>query len=201
LNTTVVRGHTAQFQCKVRSTQPPLIRWLKRIDPNSLHHLEESSSSSSQIVNAAGMTLLVLEDQRSSQTVHSGLDPQLYTNRLVIPKADDHHEGVYICVVTNPAGHIAYRAAHLTVLEENALMFAAQNCLPVHRRLRPHLGAGPFNFGSLFSPPASAQENFLEFVVQVSKTWFIHCNHPADSTAAKAATAAIAPVQVAGQEQ
>jgi hypothetical protein len=89
---------------------------LKRVDPSTLH--AENAAVASQVVNAAGMTLLVLEaDERSSQTVHSGLDAQLYTNRLVIPNAAQRHDGVYICVVTNPAGHIAYRAAHLTVLE------------------------------------------------------------------------------------
>lgn len=67
----------------------------------------------STVISANGMDLEVL-DQFKSETFER--PESIFLNRLVIPRVLPHHSGVYICVVTNPAGHMVYRSAHLTVV-------------------------------------------------------------------------------------
>ncbi|KAJ1362120.1 hypothetical protein KIN20_021545 [Parelaphostrongylus tenuis] len=82
-NTTVRVRHTAQFLCKAKSTQSPLIKWLKEIeDPMAIRHRDPNET----VVNASGINLLVLK-QTQVESVSRGAD-RLYTNRLVIPTVD-----------------------------------------------------------------------------------------------------------------
>ncbi|KJH40908.1 immunoglobulin domain protein [Dictyocaulus viviparus] len=90
-NTTVKVGHTAQFLCKAKSTQSPLIKWLKEINnPVEIRQRDPNAT----VVNASGMHLLVLEQTQVTK----------------------EHAGKYICVVTSTQGHIVYKAAHLNVV-------------------------------------------------------------------------------------
>ncbi|KHN85071.1 Fibroblast growth factor receptor-like 1 [Toxocara canis] len=108
-NSTVRVGHTAQFQCKVRSQHQPLIKWLKRVeDPSAIRRVDANAT----LIHANNMHLLLLEQPQSSSQLSDGL----YTNRLVIPNANFEHAGTYICVVTNADGDIVYRSAHLNIL-------------------------------------------------------------------------------------
>ncbi|WKY16551.1 hypothetical protein Q1695_001309 [Nippostrongylus brasiliensis] len=111
-NTTVKVGHTAQFLCKAKSTQSPLIKWLKEVDdPVAIRRRDPNAT----IVNASGMHLLVLEQTQVESVSRDGSE-HLYTNRLVIPMVAKEHAGRYICVVTSTQGHIVYKAAQLNVV-------------------------------------------------------------------------------------
>ncbi|KAJ1372054.1 hypothetical protein KIN20_034113 [Parelaphostrongylus tenuis] len=111
-NTTVRVGHTAQFLCKAKSTQSPLIKWLKEIeDPVAIRHRDPNAT----VVNASGMHLLVLEQTQVESVSREGAE-RLYTNRLVIPTVTKEHAGRYICVVTSTQGHIVYKTAQLNVV-------------------------------------------------------------------------------------
>ncbi|KAK5975524.1 Fibroblast growth factor receptor [Trichostrongylus colubriformis] len=111
-NTTVRVGHTAQFLCKAKSAQSPLIKWLKEVeDPVAVRRRDPNAT----IVNASGMHLLVLEQTQVESVSRDGPD-HLYTNRLVIPMVTKEHAGRYICVVTSTQGHIVYKAAQLNVV-------------------------------------------------------------------------------------
>ncbi|VDO48010.1 unnamed protein product [Haemonchus placei] len=111
-NTTVRVGHTAQFLCKAKSAQSPLIKWLKEVeDPDA----ERRRDPNATVVNASGMHLLVLEQTQVESVSRDGPD-HLYTNRLVIPMVTKEHAGRYICVVTSTQGHIVYKAAQLNVV-------------------------------------------------------------------------------------
>jgi hypothetical protein len=83
------------------------LQWLKQVD--DVTKLRENST----IISANGMDLEVL-DQFKSET-HERPE-SIFLNRLIIPRVMPYHSGVYICVVTNPAGHMVYRSAHLTVV-------------------------------------------------------------------------------------
>ncbi|KHJ93813.1 immunoglobulin I-set domain protein [Oesophagostomum dentatum] len=111
-NTTVKVGHTAQFLCKAKSAQSPLIKWLKEVeDPVAIRRRDPNAT----IVNASGMHLLVLEQTQVESISREGSE-HLYTNRLVIPMVTKEHAGRYICVVTSTQGHIVYKAAQLNVV-------------------------------------------------------------------------------------
>ncbi|VDO19481.1 unnamed protein product [Heligmosomoides polygyrus] len=111
-NTTVKVGHTAQFLCKAKAAQSPLIKWLKEVeDPVAVRRLDPNAT----IVNASGMHLLVLEQTQVESVSRDGAE-HLYTNRLVIPMVTKEHAGRYICVVTSTQGHIVYKAAQLNVV-------------------------------------------------------------------------------------
>ncbi|VDM74468.1 unnamed protein product [Strongylus vulgaris] len=144
-NTTVRVGHTAQFLCKAKSPQSPLIKaclwnlanhysisflhrnihkilffqWLKEVeDPAAIRRRDPNAT----IVNASGMHLLVLEQTQVESISREGSE-QLYTNRLVIPMVTKEHGGRYICVVTSTQGHIVYKAAQLNVVAGERLDF------------------------------------------------------------------------------
>lgn len=108
-NNTVRVGHTAQFQCKVKNQQQPLIKWLKRVeDPNAVRR----ANANATLIHANNMHLLLLEKPETSAELTDGIT----LNRLIIPNVRHEHSGTYLCVVTNAHGDIAYRSAFLHVL-------------------------------------------------------------------------------------
>ncbi|VDO28031.1 unnamed protein product, partial [Brugia timori] len=108
-NNTVRVGRTAQFQCKVKNQQQPLIKWLKRIeDPNVIRQ----TNANATLIHANNMHLLLLEKPETSAELSDGVS----LNRLIIPNVRYEHSGTYLCVVTNAHGDIAYRSAYLHVI-------------------------------------------------------------------------------------
>ncbi|OZC10595.1 immunoglobulin I-set domain protein [Onchocerca flexuosa] len=108
-NNTVRVGRTAQFQCKVKNQQQPLIKWLKRVeDPNAIRQ----TNANATLIHANNMHLLLLEKPETSAELSDGVS----LNRLIIPNVRYEHSGTYLCVVTNAHGDIAYRSAYLHVI-------------------------------------------------------------------------------------
>uniref|UniRef100_A0A915BZK5 receptor protein-tyrosine kinase n=1 Tax=Parascaris univalens TaxID=6257 RepID=A0A915BZK5_PARUN len=108
-NSTVRVGHTAQFQCKVKSQHQPIIKWLKRVDdPVAVRRADANAT----LIHANNMHLLLLEQPQTG----AQLSESVYSNILVIPNANVGHAGTYICVVTNADGDIMYRSAHLNIV-------------------------------------------------------------------------------------
>ncbi|CAL2049620.1 unnamed protein product [Caenorhabditis brenneri] len=119
-NISVYAGHTAQFQCKVKSHENTMIKWLKEIsDPISVRRKDPNAT----IIHANGMNLLVLEHIQTEATVPTEDMDNVYTNRLTIHKVDYHHAGKYICVVTSAEGQIVYKSAELKVLSSYDFTF------------------------------------------------------------------------------
>ncbi|CAI5456115.1 unnamed protein product [Caenorhabditis angaria] len=111
-NISVYAGHTAQFQCKVKSAENTLIKWLKEVkNPEK----EKEEDPNATIIHANGMHLLVLDHIQTETIMPTDAD-NVYTNRLTISKVQHEHAGKYICVVTSAEGHIVYKAAELKVL-------------------------------------------------------------------------------------
>lgn len=112
-NISVYTGHTAQFQCKVKSNENMMIKWLKEVsDPHSIRIKDPNAT----VIHAIGMNLLVLDHiQTETITPQEDFD-NIYTNRLTITEVDHSHAGRYICVVTSAQGHIVYKSAELKVL-------------------------------------------------------------------------------------
>lgn len=110
-NISVKVGHTAQFQCKAKASESPLIKWLKEVsDPVAARSVDPNAT----IVSANGMHLLVL-DQNQVESITKDASENLYTNKLVIPAVTKAAAGRYICVVTSSQGHIVYKSAQLNV--------------------------------------------------------------------------------------
>ncbi|VDK39316.1 unnamed protein product [Gongylonema pulchrum] len=120
-NNTVRVGHTAQFQCKVKNQQQPLIKWLKRVeDPNAARR----ANANATLIHANNMHLLLLEKPETSAELTEGIT----LNRLIIPNVRLEHSGTYLCVVTNAHGDIAYRSAFLHVIARMSPDFVIIKC-------------------------------------------------------------------------
>ncbi|CAB3400426.1 unnamed protein product [Caenorhabditis bovis] len=118
-NITVYAGHTAQFQCKVKTHENTLIKWLKEVsNPEEIKRNDPSTT----IINANGMNLLVLDHIQTDSIVPTD-GQKMYTNRLTINKVSREHAGRYICVVTSAEGNIVYKAAQLNVLSNYDFSF------------------------------------------------------------------------------
>lgn len=112
-NISVYAGHTAQFQCKVKSNENTIIKWLKEVsDPLSIRRKDPNST----VIHVNGMNLLVLDHIQTESSLPQEDMDNIYTNRLTIHKVDYHHAGKYICVVTSAQGQIVYKSAELKVL-------------------------------------------------------------------------------------
>ena len=101
-NMTVKAGDTASLQCRVKSTAPPHIKWLKK----------QNEDTPSDI-----FTINVGEDRY--RVIHTGEDIPIagegYLNKLVIHNAQESDSGLYICFVTNSAGSFNYKPSYLRV--------------------------------------------------------------------------------------
>ena len=107
-NMTVLVGDTAALQCRVRSTAPPHIKWLKK----------QNAQAPSDI-----FTINVGEDRY--QVIHTGEDIPIgsegFLNKLVIHNAQEEDSGLYICFVTNSAGSFNYKPSYLRVFPRNSV--------------------------------------------------------------------------------
>ena len=104
-NTTVLVGGEATLQCKVKSLEPPHIKWLKKMEPH------EESAANTLKVGADRYRILPADGD-----VSVGNDE--YLNKLVIERATLQSAGLYICFVTNSGfGALTYKAMTLRVEE------------------------------------------------------------------------------------
>ncbi|CAL9686508.1 unnamed protein product [Knipowitschia caucasica] len=105
VNTTVSYGDTTSLQCKVQSDVKPVIQWLKRVETD-----EESRYNSTIEVGEHRFTVLPTGE------VWSRPDGS-YLNKLLISRAKEEDEGMYICLGANTMGY-SFRSAFLTVLPD-----------------------------------------------------------------------------------
>ncbi|XP_052772470.1 fibroblast growth factor receptor-like 1 isoform X2 [Mya arenaria] len=104
-NETVPIGGIATFQCKVKSKVKPHIRWLKRLDPNTVY------SGNDSIFEVKEQKFLVL----TTDDVH--LQSGFFVNKLVIKNVRNSDAGMYICLGTNALGY-SFRSAFLSILQD-----------------------------------------------------------------------------------
>ena len=107
-NMSVLVGDTASLQCRVKSKAPPHIKWLKKQNPDAPQDI---------------FTINVGDDRY--RVIHTGEDVAIgsegYLNKLVIPNAQEHDSGLYICFVTNSAGSFNYKPSYLRVYPSNTV--------------------------------------------------------------------------------
>ena len=106
-NSTVLEGETATLQCRVKSLNPPHLKWLKKLE---LHEITEEN------------TLRVGHERyrilNTNQDVPTGNDE--YLNKLVLIDTKPSDSGMYICFVTNSGfGAFTYKSMNLRVLERS----------------------------------------------------------------------------------
>jgi len=108
MNRTVEQGDTASFDCRVRSSALPHIKWLKKLESGS----GWESGNQSHVIPVG-------EDKY--RLIHNSRDVPVqaeseYMSQLVIKEVGAHDAGMYICFVTNPRGGFNYKPAFLTVI-------------------------------------------------------------------------------------
>lgn len=106
MNRTVREGDTATFDCRVRSSAKPHIKWLKKLEAR------DTSYNASEVIPVG-------EDKY--RLIHSSLDIPVsqdmeYLSQLILRSVSTSEAGMYICFVTNPRGGFNYRPAFLTVI-------------------------------------------------------------------------------------
>ncbi|XP_052251838.1 fibroblast growth factor receptor-like 1 isoform X2 [Dreissena polymorpha] len=108
LNETVPIGGLATFQCKVKSKVKPHIRWLKRLDRDTIFNTNDS------IFEVKDEKFLVLK----TDDVHPR--DGYYVNKLIIKNVKQSDVGMYICLGTNTLGY-SFRSAFLTIKTGDAI--------------------------------------------------------------------------------
>ena len=99
-NITVSEGETAVMQCRVSSTIPVHIKWLRRVE-----------SGEEFTVSVADMKLVVVESGEMK------LRQGEYISNLVIENVKVDQSGLYVCLATNSAGGFNYRPSALKVMK------------------------------------------------------------------------------------
>lgn len=117
VNISIPEGQTATFQCKVRSSIPPTIQWLRRIDdPN-----QATAASPDAIISLMGRNYTVLgKSNERKPEQEPGTD--FWQNKLVLQNVRKDHEGWYICVVHNLYhGQVTHKEAFLRIQPSSKL--------------------------------------------------------------------------------
>lgn len=107
-NQTIPEGGTVSLQCRVKSSAPPHIKWLKKMSPGAPQD---------------AFTINVGNDRYT--VIHTGEDVAIgmdgYLNKLTIYNVKEHDSGLYICFVTNSAGSFNYKPSYLTVYKGSSV--------------------------------------------------------------------------------
>lgn len=106
MNRTVEQGDTATFDCRVRSSAMPHIKWLKKLEAGW------ETGNQSHVIPVG-------DDKY--RLIHNSVDIPVkgdseYLSQLNLPEVNARDAGMYICFVTNPRGGFNYRPAFLTVI-------------------------------------------------------------------------------------
>ena len=114
MNRTVREGDTATFDCRVRSSAKPHIKWLKKLEAGDTNY------NQSEVIPVG-------EDKY--RLIHRSLDIPVsrdleYLSQLILPSVTTREAGMYICFVTNPRGGFNYRPAFLTVIPSKLIKFS-----------------------------------------------------------------------------
>uniref|UniRef100_A0AC34PUZ6 Ig-like domain-containing protein n=1 Tax=Panagrolaimus sp. JU765 TaxID=591449 RepID=A0AC34PUZ6_9BILA len=108
-NSTVVKGHSAQFRCHISNLNNavnPVFRWLK----------ETNLPASATVLTIRNKTFTILDQQANSTVTYNTKRSKVYSNTLFLPSVTEHESGRYICVITSVDGYVGYRTAQLNVI-------------------------------------------------------------------------------------
>jgi len=117
-NITREEGDRATFDCKVRSSARPNIKWLKKLEPNQ-------SGNQSHVIPVGDDKYRLIHNSRDVPV----LADSEYMSQLVIKQVEEKDAGMYICFVTSAGGGFNYRPAYLTVIRNSSL--AGDDSFPV----------------------------------------------------------------------
>ncbi len=134
-NQTVAAGGQAVLDCRVRSTVPTTIKWLKKLDTRAASSMMAigaganvnnnmggimgfDSAANNQIISVGDESYSIISRRHhnggSSAAVQVSND--VYMSRLEVDNVTPADGGMYICFVTNSLGGFNYKQAYLTVI-------------------------------------------------------------------------------------
>ena len=126
-NKTVRVGETATFDCRVQSSYPPAIKWLKRLEARELAH-----NSGTEVITVGDDSYRLIDSSSSEKLSNSRssnseqLSDGQYVSQLELVGVGMEDAGMYICFVTNAMGGFNYKPAFLTVL--NSKLSIPEQC-------------------------------------------------------------------------
>ena len=103
-NVSAMVGEAAVLQCKVTSSLPPSVQWLRKVED-----IQQEAT-----LTLANMQLVSVSQNQDTRTVN--LPEGNYLDTLVIDRVTPEDAGLYVCFATNTAGGFNYQSAHLRVV-------------------------------------------------------------------------------------
>ena len=104
-NVSAMVGEAAVLQCKVTSSLPPSVQWLRKVED-----IQQEST-----LTLANMQLISVSQNQDTRMVN--LPEGNYLDTLVIDRVTPEDAGLYVCFATNTAGGFNYQSTHLSVVE------------------------------------------------------------------------------------
>ena len=103
-NVSAMVGEAAVLQCKVTSSLPPSVQWLRKVED-----IQQEAT-----LTLANMQLISVSQNQDTRMVN--LPEGNYLDTLVIDRVTPEDAGLYVCFATNTAGGFNYQSAHLRVV-------------------------------------------------------------------------------------
>ena len=103
-NVSAMVGEAAVLQCKVTSSLPPSVQWLRKVED-----IQQEST-----LTLANMQLISVSQNQDTRMVN--LPEGNYLDTLVIDRVAPQDAGLYVCFATNTAGGFNYQSTHLSVV-------------------------------------------------------------------------------------
>ena len=118
-NTTVELGNVAKLECEIKSTTPPSVKWLKRLEA------WEYDQKDSIAVGEEKFRVIKHDDNLVVGKDH-------FVNQLIIQDVTQADAGMYFCFVTNSRGY-KFKNAYLTVLSKYRSLVSLRDWIIVSR--------------------------------------------------------------------
>ena len=95
-NVSAMVGEAAVLQCKVTSSLPPSVQWLRKVED-----IQQEAT-----LTLANMQLISVSQNQDTRMVN--LPENSYLDTLVIDRVTPDDAGLYVCFATNTAGGFNY---------------------------------------------------------------------------------------------